>query len=207
LSIILPGIVRKGQDGSIGCDVGSLRAVNVAGLLLLAYLVLLCRQQIEARPHDRVPPGQAPIRSQYAAHTALNIALFPLLFFFSGLYYTDVLSTVAVVAAFLNHLSRLGHETTDLASDLTTILLGLASLLMRQTNVFWTVVFLGGLEAVHTVKSLKPQPTERPVLKSPWEQLKFSAWRYSLGEVHDPPLNMVWPDGKTSRSRSSRITG
>ncbi|KEY68113.1 hypothetical protein S7711_05522 [Stachybotrys chartarum IBT 7711] len=207
LSIILPGIVRKGQDGSIGCDVGSLRAVNVAGLLLLTYLVLLCRQQIEARLHDRVPPGQAPIRSQYAAHTALNIALFPLLFFFSGLYYTDVLSTVAVVAAFLNHLSRLGHETTDLASDLTTILLGLVSLLMRQTNVFWTVVFLGGLEAVHAVKSLKPQPTERPVLKSPWEQLKFSAWRYSLGEVHDPPLNMVWPDDMILAAISLIIAG
>lgn len=174
----------------------NLRAFNVFALAVLAYLALQCRREIEARLYEAQFSGKLRITSQYALHTAFNIALFPLLFFFSGLYYTDVASTAAVLAAFLNHLKRMGRDQSSILSDLTTILLGVFTLFFRQTNVFWVVVFMGGLEAVHAIKTLRPEHVDPPVIFTLSEQLKHYAWRYSLGDVHDPPLHMMWPDGK-----------
>ena len=131
-------------------------------------------------------------------HTSFNIALFPLLFFFSGLYYTDVVSTAVVVGAFLNHLKRVGRDHSSTLSDLLTIALGVLALFMRQTNVFWVVVYMGGLEAVHAVKTLRPGRVDQPFMKTMGEQLRFFAWRYSVGDIHDLPLSQAWPDGKSS---------
>lgn len=180
------------------CDANSLRVVNTVGLFVLAYLALLCRREIEARIHQAHSPAQWKPFSEYALHTALNVALFPLLFFFSGLYYTDVISTAVVVGAFLNHLNRVGRDRSSIPSDLLTIALGVLALLMRQTNVFWVVVYMGGLEAVHAVKTLRPERVDQPFMTTLWEQLKFFAWRYSVGDIHDLPLSQAWPDGKRS---------
>ncbi|QUC19804.1 uncharacterized protein UV8b_04045 [Ustilaginoidea virens] len=79
-------------------------------------------------------------------------------------------------------------------SDLVTAVLGLVALVMRQTNIFWIVVWMGGLETVHAVKTLRPERASQPWPTSLVEQVKFFAWRCSMGDVHDPPLNMAWPD-------------
>ncbi|OAA69534.1 Glycosyltransferase, ALG10 [Cordyceps fumosorosea ARSEF 2679] len=179
------------------CDAFSLRAINFAGVLVVSYLALWCRQAIEARQHEAVSsPTPARMRafSQYGVHTAVNVGLFPLLFFFGGLYYTDVLSTGVVLAAFVNHLSRVGAARSSVRSDLVTVVLGLAALGMRQTNVFWVVVFMGGLEAVHAVKTLRPERADQPVMKSLGEQCWYFAWRYSLGDIHDLPVHKAYPD-------------
>lgn len=107
-----------------------------------------------------------------------------------------MLSTGVVLTALLNHLSRVGRDTSSPLSDLLTVVLGLASLGMRQTNVFWVVVFMGGLEAVHAVKTLRPQRVDQPVNKTLLEQVKYFAWRYSVGDVHDLPVHKAYPDGK-----------
>ncbi|KAH7312421.1 DIE2/ALG10 family-domain-containing protein [Stachybotrys elegans] len=176
------------------CDESTLRSLNTVGLLLLSLLAMLCRQQLEGLLQHGIPLANIGVRSQYSAHTALNIALFPVLFFFSGLYYTDVMSTVVVMLAFLLHLYRVSGRPNSVRSDISVVFLGLSSLLMRQTNVFWSVVFLGGLETAHAVKSLQPERAERPEITTLWGQLKYSAWRYSLGDVHDPPLNLAYID-------------
>lgn len=76
---------------------------------------------------------------------------------------------------------------------------------MRQTNVFWVVVFMGGLEAVHAVKSLQPEAVVQPYMTSLSEQLLFFFKRWSVGHVHDLPLNMAYPEGKkTPKSSSSK---
>lgn len=181
------------------CDEFSLRAINFVGVVAVSYLALWCRQAIEARQHEAASTSQ-PVRvrafSQYAVHTAINIGLFPLLFFFAGLYYTDVLSTGVVLAAFVNHLARVGRDHSSPLSDLVTVVLGLATLLMRQTNVFWVVVFMGGLEAVHAVKTLRPARVDQPAMKTLSEQGRYFAWRYSVGDVHDLPVHQAYPDGK-----------
>lgn len=173
-----------------------LRAANVVALAILAYVALQCRREIEARLHEAHSSTRLRNTSQYALHTAFNIALFPLLFFFSGLYYTDVASTAAVLVSYLNHLKRTGRDQSSVLSDLTTICLGLFTLIFRQTNVFWVVVYMGGLEAVHAIKTLRPERVDQPVILTLFEQIKYYTWRYSVGDIHDPPLHMLWPDGK-----------
>lgn len=178
------------------CDSQTLRAGNIGGLLALSYLAFLCRHHVEARLHEEHSPTELRIRSQYSLHTAFNIGLFPLLFFFSGLYYTDVLSTAAVLAAYLNHLIRIGRGPRSMLSDVLAVFLGLFALLMRQTNIFWVVVYIGGLEAVHAVKTLRPARVDQPFMDTLAAQLKFYAWRYSVGEIHDVPLHDAYPEGK-----------
>ncbi|KAF4959617.1 hypothetical protein FGADI_1540 [Fusarium gaditjirri] len=195
LSLITPGVVRPSSSVSgYFCDVKSLRATNVIVLVILALLVLKCRREIEARLYETHTSTRLRITSQYAVHTALNIALFPLLFFFSGLYYTDVASTAAVLVTYLNHLKRIGRDRSSALNDLTTVFLGIVTLFFRQTNVFWVVVYMGGLEAVHAVKTLRPEQVDQPVILTLFRQIKYFAWRYSLGDIHDPPLHMMWPD-------------
>ena len=190
------------------CGASALRFTNVLGLTVLAYLALQCRHEIESRLASRPCAAHSSARprtiSTYAIHTAVNIALFPLLFFFSGLYYTDVISTAVVVAAFLNHLKRVGRARSSLMSDFMTVFLGIAALSMRQTNVFWVVIWMGGLEAVHAIKTLTPERVDQPFMATLGAQLKFYFGRYSVGDVHDPPLGLAWPDGKILRSFSRR---
>lgn len=77
-----------------------------------------------------------------AAHTAVNIALFPLLFFFAGLYYTDVYSTIFVLASYLFWLQ--GRTWCSAA-------MSCGGLWFRQTNVLWTA-FLMVLEGVRALE-------------------------------------------------------
>ncbi|KAG5938589.1 hypothetical protein E4U60_001329 [Claviceps pazoutovae] len=176
------------------CGASTLRFTNVLGLIVLAYLALLCRHEIESRFYEARSGARLKSMSTYVIHTAVNIALFPLLFFFSGLYYTDVISTAVVLGAFLNHLKRVGRDRSSWTNDLMTLFFGVAALFMRQTNVFWIVVWMGGLEAVHAIKTLRPERVDRPFMPTLTAQLKFSYWRYSVGDVHDAPLGLAWPD-------------
>jgi alpha-1,2-glucosyltransferase len=105
-------------------------------------------------------------------HTNLNIILCPLLFFFSALYYTDVLSAFAVLEVYRWYvymdseegngsylLSRLSADARSMICGIAIFLLGLYAMLVRQTNVFWVAVFLGGLRAVKTLSSrTRPSP-------------------------------------------------
>ncbi|EGR51364.1 uncharacterized protein TRIREDRAFT_56812 [Trichoderma reesei QM6a] len=196
ISILIPQAAKtSGLISSYTCDPKTLRATNAVGILVLAYLALQCRKEIEARLlHQAHSAVRMNSISQYAMHTAFNIALFPLLFFFSGLYYTDVVSTAVVLAAFVNHLRRVGRSHTSLMSDLVTVAWGLFALTMRQTNVFWVVVFMGGLEAVHAVKTLRPEIVKRPLMTTLSQQLLFVVKRWSVGHVHDLPLHMAYPE-------------
>lgn len=180
------------------CSAQILRMTNWLAITSMPLVALQCRRLIESRLAERDSSGQQPRRtalSIYAIHTGLNTALFPLLFFFSGLYYTDVFSTLVVLVAYWNHLTRVGTEPVSWRSDALVVLLGAASLLMRQTNVFWVVAFMGGLEAVHAVKVLRPPPTSFGQSDTQ-TRFKFYIGRYAQGEVHDPLLDKAGLEGK-----------
>ena len=189
------------------CTPSSLRSNNLSATLLTALLALSCRRRIEAQTAIREEKNNV---SFYAYHTAINIALFPVIFFFSGLYYTDVASTLVVLMAYRNHLDRVASHTEKpgLLSGLWTVVLGVAALFMRQTNVFWVVVYMGGLETVHVVRGLKPKPiTEKdtPSIVSAKVGEFFGFWlrMYAAGDIHDPPVDMTWPDGMCSHFDTS----
>lgn len=187
------------------CSAQALRVTNWLAIAVMPLVAMKCRLLIEsllAERHSegssssRSQPHPEPVLSTYAFHTGLNIALFPLLFFFSGLYYTDVYSTLVVLVAYWNHLTRVSTSgAVTWKSNVLVVVLGVASLFMRQTNVFWVAAFMGGLEAVHAVKLLRPPPTS--LGQSDREtRFKFYLWRYSQGSVHDPPLNKAGLEGE-----------
>lgn len=179
------------------CSETSLRMTNWVAIIVLIFTAVDCRRLIETRLAERGGRrSQTSSLSFHAIHTGMNIGLFPLLFFFSALYYTDVFSTLMVLFAFQNHLERVGPKGTPWRNDFFVILLGIASLFMRQTNVFWVVVFMGGLEAVEAAKAEptdKPQPPKHGDLMA---NIKYFAWRSSLGEIHDPALDQASLDGE-----------
>lgn len=186
------------------CSPLTLRMTNWLVIITLPVVASQCRQLIETRlaergadPRTQRLSQQHTALSSYALHTGTNIAFFPLLFFFSGLYYTDVLSTLVVLVAFWNTLSRIGNQADSWRSDFLVVLLGIASLFMRQTNVFWVVVFMGGLEAVHAAGALRPPPT-RPGEFDRLTMIKFHLSRYSQGEIHDPRLDDASLDGRNT---------
>lgn len=123
-----------------------------------------------------------------------------MIFFFSGLYYTDVASIAVVLLSLKHTLDRMSEAELSWKSDLMTIIWGVCALLMRQTNVFWVVVCFGAWEAVHAVKTTKAPQAEQttyPSSEGPAETIKRQLEAYSEGAVHDPPLDSTWPYGRT----------
>lgn len=78
-------------------------------------------------------------------HTAFNICLFPPLFFFSALYYTDVASTAFVLLSYL----IFQHHYFQWIRGPAMFLTGLLALSFRQTNIFWIALFPAGLDLIN----------------------------------------------------------
>ena len=121
-------------------------------------------------------------------HTAFNIALFPLLFFFSGLFYTDVLSTCVVLRMYRLFLQR--------KCSVWLYMAGILTLTMRQTNIFWVAIYMGGMEVVKTFKVTDVVPKESA--GQTWNEIAISNYKlYSRGEIHDIPLKDAELYGKS----------
>ena len=181
---------------NLACSAFNLRSVNVWCATLIAFTAGLCRCQIELNQTPSAGSSRTKLVSAYPIHTGFNIALFPVLFFFSALYYTDVMSTLAVLAAYSNHLDRVSRPRSSALSDIRTLALGIFALFMRQTNVFWVVVYMGGLEAVHAAKTAAANLPKHRIADSTTTAIWHYLFNSSLGDVHDPPVSTAWPDGK-----------
>ncbi|KAL2040465.1 hypothetical protein N7G274_006908 [Stereocaulon virgatum] len=110
-------------------------------------------------------------------HAGVNICLFPLLFFFYGLYYTDVLSALSVLVTYQLLLEN--------ASNASMIFVAILSLWFRQTNVLWVSVFLGGVALCRSV------PKGCPGIDFPRSPTFFeiirASWQYAA--AYDPPIS------------------
>jgi alpha-1,2-glucosyltransferase len=82
------------------------------------------------------------------AHTAVNICLFPPLFFFSALYYTDIASLLFVLLSHNAVLLTYQKHGQNVVLVLLQLFYGLGALLLRQTNVFWVAIFPAGIAAL-----------------------------------------------------------
>ncbi|KAJ8062063.1 hypothetical protein OCU04_009843 [Sclerotinia nivalis] len=175
------------------CDAHFLRVTNVIALTFIMMLAWECRSLIiragVANRIDQVPK----LRSVDSLHTAVNIALFPPLFFFSGLYYTDVLSTCVVLYLYKQFLEQ--AEIKKLKKPRKNggwfYLCGILALCMRQTNIFWVAIFLGGMEAIRTMKEI--YRLTAPSFKDPeapsQEELKEFCDLAKSEHPHDPPVH------------------
>ncbi len=167
-----------------------LRCLNVVvgGVLLLVLvrqLLYLIARDLEATRGEQKSKDFHLAADVHLGHSALNICLFPPLFFFYGLYYTDVLSACSVLYTYRCYLRKKYVEV---------IFAGLASLLFRQTNVFWVALFLGGLELVRTL------PRGRPDVEFPrraaYHDVILGSWDHVC--VFDPLIGDASFDGLTT---------
>lgn len=154
---------------------------------------LSCRHYITSP--DRPRP------SNDSVHTALNIALFPPLFFFSALFYTDVLSTCIVLVTYRFFLPRTG------ANSLAVFLGGLLALQLRQTNIFWVSVFLGGLETVRSSKSPAGVKAENVAVSNVFrDRIQFELRKWGQGLIHDIPLSEAGVLGKSEKNEKEQLS-
>ncbi|KAF2809310.1 uncharacterized protein BDZ99DRAFT_498709 [Mytilinidion resinicola] len=176
------------------CDIDILRLVNITaicGILLSSFRILRLLREARGKEANRVD-FQSGRRLQgflFDAHSALNISLFPPLFFFSALYYTDVVSTLCVLESYITLLQSRRPRASELGSTVQTILLGIVALLFRQTNIFWVAVFPAGLAVLEVLKNGRASAENNATTKqTPLEALKHS-WTHST--LYDCPVNQA----------------
>ena len=145
----------------------------------------------------------------------LVITMFPLLFFFSGLYYTDLLSTLSVMLSYMFWAvgARSRGQTQSRLQSLHFVMGGF-SMLTRQTNVFWVAIFLGGLQIIETIKKAKPkQVHDSPMSEAFFEgrQILTSTGVHWLicSQIFQLPQFHCWSksEAKTSSCSSSSTFG
>lgn len=178
---------------SDACTVFFLRAQNALVVsLLLPYVVKnIC---------EHLHPGADSI-DLYATWTAVNVSLFPILFFFSALYYTDIGATFWVLVCYLLYLERRRFTSSFLlprnpiVRDVALVGSSLVALFFRQTNIFWVAIFPAALELVRTVKGQQgkvPAGTEG----SSYQDIFTSSW--NCRKIYDPAIGDAYFEGQCS---------
>ena len=119
----------------LSCSVLWLRSINVVYMLGNLLMMLLITHRLNR--------GNKNFNSGKALFNALVLSIFPVLYFFSFLYYTDPGSTFFVLTMYLISL----YEW-----HLFAALIGIVAIFFRQTNVVW-VVFIAGLAVSKCIRN------------------------------------------------------
>ncbi|XP_048356682.1 dol-P-Glc:Glc(2)Man(9)GlcNAc(2)-PP-Dol alpha-1,2-glucosyltransferase [Sphaerodactylus townsendi] len=169
IGIVKPAAWLFGWSGSIVCSTGMLRFINLLFSVGNCYLLYLLFCRIHQR---KATSGFQRILS------TLTLAIFPVLYFFTFLYYTDPGSTFFTLFAYLMCLYG-NHRTSAL--------LGFCGFMFRQTNIIWTV-FCGGsvladkLSEAWKAESLKNKEQKNLPPKGSFSELIRVFW-FLLGYV------------------------
>ncbi|PVI07788.1 glycosyltransferase family 59 protein [Periconia macrospinosa] len=173
-----------------GCETSNLRALNVAAICLvciLSYNILVALHKGLPERTEQVKGNTSQSIDTLNAHSALNISLFPPLFFFSALYYTDVMSTLVVLLSYLAFLNR-DKTSYRFLSKTGTIIIGVLALLFRQTNIFWVAIFPAAMAVVDVFGGKQQTGSfEKKDLKYVCEQ----SWSY--GRLYDCSVESAEP--------------
>ncbi|KAF3794068.1 Dol-P-GlcGlc(2)Man(9)GlcNAc(2)-PP-Dol alpha-1-2-glucosyltransferase [Nymphaea thermarum] len=143
IATIFPGFWWTGAVSSFSelCSAAVLRSINCTLAVICAVLF-----------YDIVVHTRPGLSQGRATLFALVLALYPLHWFFTYLYYTDIASTTAVMAMYLSCLKR---------SYWLSALLGGIAITIRQTNVIWMlfVACVGTIDYVGLLKGNGPTPS------------------------------------------------
>jgi alpha-1,2-glucosyltransferase len=190
-----------------GCDTASLRRLNVVALGLICPLCYYILRMLRARlPGHTDGNTDKKIRSdndatmKIDAHAAFNIALFPPLFFFSALFYTDVMSTLVVLLSYSIFLKKTTVSGT-VFDNFGAVFVGVLALLFRQTNIFWVAVFPAGISVIEALKA-SASPWEGPIPSTTGGILQYS---WSTGVIHDCAVQDGSLRGSSWRTTASPI--
>lgn len=170
------------------CETSSLRILNAGAIcfvFLLAYDILQTLHNRRSLIQNTRGHNDSIVKQEVMndIHSALNISLFPPLLFFSGLYYTDTMSTLVVLLSYDVFLKS-AKGKGSFRWNLSLVVIGVVALFFRQTNIFWVTVFPAGLAVVDALKTNSPKLTGAAnrdaliILKRSWSE----------GHVFDCPV-------------------
>ncbi|KZM25064.1 Dolichyl-P-Glc:Glc(2)Man(9)GlcNAc(2)-PP-dolichol alpha-1,2glucosyltransferase [Ascochyta rabiei] len=205
-----PGLylIAKLFQPIVGCSTKVLRFQNVLAIVLVFHTVLHILRLVRERVDPQRPTkeslkltneeniknglsvnldGKMPVSN---ALSAVNISLLPPLFFFAALYYTDVMSTAAVLLSYQIFLHK-RSPAGDIRNDVSTVFVGIVALFFRQTNIFWVAVFPAGLTVVQVLE--RNEPWMQMKEKKPTSILQ-ECWKTNTvydGSVYDAGLRDV----------------
>ncbi|KAL9621287.1 MAG: hypothetical protein Q9160_004308 [Pyrenula sp. 1 TL-2023] len=185
LRILAPVVRFFSELEPVGATVFGLRGFNYFILTLLLPLRLATLLRVIWRKNTG---QQRLLQEGQIAHTALNICLFPVLFFFGALYYTDVYSVITVLGTCYWHYRQAQVASVISRWNVLIVLNGLLSLSLRQTNIFWVAIYLGGLEVV---RELGDSGRRNQDIKDAF----MEAWAQGL--IYDPPVEEAGFEGST----------
>lgn len=179
----------------LGCDTSGTRATNLVCMVALAWIVEKIFSRRIARPEDDKHG------SWLAQHSSLNIALFPPLFFFSALYYTDVTSALSVMLCYYQLICSDKKSISHWWWRLQYVALGLCSLLFRQTNIFWVAIFPAAMmflrevdQGHQVVKGSMYRKVEG--FGDTFQSVAKTSWKMEV--LYDPPVRDASFEGKFS---------
>lgn len=181
----------------LGCDEQGLRAINALCLIALFSVV---RATYTVRGKGDTKSGY--LNQLLAAHGSLNIALFPPLFFFSALYYTDIASTLSWAIFYWYFLRSMRSDSFSPVQGLVQVALGSVSLLFRQTNIFWVavapaaIVLVMELDKGHAVVK---QSMYRRAEGFGDTVLSVAKTSWKMNVIYDPPVRDAFIEGEFSK--------
>ncbi|PNS19540.1 hypothetical protein CAC42_7384 [Sphaceloma murrayae] len=198
-------------------SLASLRAINAILLPTLILLVLdldvqLGHGKLRRDPNKRQSSRPSSLSlstfSIHQLHGAFNITLFPPLFFFSALYYTDIASVVSVLVFWCYFLRVYERESLSLFQEVNLVLLGLLSLTFRQTNIFWVSVFPAAILLVSSIDiGLEAHEDGETLSDPPVRESYFDDYVFFLMSLFRRLTEAVYITltGKTAYLRVARI--
>lgn len=152
-----------------------MKGLRSENLVLLAAIGFTAFRFLARRSWDQAKKGVIPPGDLFNdAHAAVNLCLFPPLFFFSALYYTDIASTLMVLLLLDNFFAK---PTNGVRFSFPQLAYSVAALSMRQTNIFWVAMLPAAIDIVSVIKSEKlwktPEEKANSIYDRPVEDAAF----------------------------------
>ena len=182
-----------------GCELAWLRSV---GLFSLTSLFTILPWTYGSRQAGRPDDWQVKL-------SAFNMTLFPPLFFFCALYYTDVASTMTVVMSYCLFVQSHRTRSSPLVRRLVLVSQGSVSLLFRQTNIFWVAIFPAGIVLVDELdighQAVKDSMHRRVEgFGNSLISVARTSWKMEV--VYDLHVADAWLEGNVRPTRTSQLS-
>ena len=176
----------------MGDELPKLRSVNLLAItVLIPWKALNIRRLLIQRPHGRTEAFMESLT--LSKWVAANIGLFPPLFFFSALFYTDLWSIFWVLQTVE---TSLAPEVSSQGRAVRIVAFGFVSLWFRQTNIFWVALFPAGIEVTRTLKAIESKTFSRQLEGHDWLEIFTISWNER--KVYDPPIEDADFQGNSS---------
>ncbi|XP_017517903.1 dol-P-Glc:Glc(2)Man(9)GlcNAc(2)-PP-Dol alpha-1,2-glucosyltransferase [Manis javanica] len=163
VGVVKPASWIFGWSEHVVCSIGMLRFVNLLFSVGNFYLLYLLFRKVQ-------PRHKASSSIQRILST-LTLAVFPTLYFFNFLYYTEAGSMFFTLFAYLMCLYG-NHKTSAL--------LGFCGFMFRQTNIIWAVFCAGNIVAQKLTEAWKTELQKKKEERLPSVKGPFSEFRKIL---------------------------